>query len=182
MDSGVELSHPDLIDKWRGGTNSWFDPYQQNEQPTDIVGHGTQALGIILGGDESGYQIGMAPEAKWIAAKIFDNANESTLSAIHESFQWILDPDGDPLTDDAPDLVNNSWGFSTTINQCFQEFSEDIQLLREAGIGVVFSAGNYKVGSARFTYCFRENIIVIAAVRILFRINNIKYNCSNYSW
>ncbi|MES9945453.1 MAG: Calx-beta domain-containing protein [Candidatus Thiodiazotropha sp.] len=143
MDSGVELNHPDLIGKWRGGTNSWFDPYQQHEQPTDTVGHGTQALGIILGGDESGYQIGMAPEAKWIAAKIFDNANESTLSAIHESFQWILDPDGDPLTDDAPDLVNNSWGFSTTINQCFQEFSEDIQLLREAGIGVVFSAGNF---------------------------------------
>ncbi|MEW8029265.1 MAG: Calx-beta domain-containing protein [Candidatus Thiodiazotropha sp.] len=143
MDSGVELNHPDLIDKWRGGTNSWFDPYQQNELPTDVVGHGTQALGIILGGDESGYQIGMAPEAKWIAAKIFDNANESTLSAIHESFQWLLDPDGDPLTDDAPDLVNNSWGFSTTINECFQEFSEDIQLLREAGIGVIFSAGNF---------------------------------------
>ncbi|MBT3017197.1 MAG: S8 family serine peptidase [Candidatus Thiodiazotropha sp. (ex Clathrolucina costata)] len=143
MDSGVELNHPDLIEKWRGGTNSWFDPYQQNELPADMVGHGTQALGIILGGDESGYQIGMAPEAKWIAAKIFDNANESTLSAIHESFQWLLDPDGDPLTDDAPDLVNNSWGFSTTINECFQEFSEDIKLLREAGIGVVFSAGNF---------------------------------------
>ncbi|MES9971161.1 MAG: Calx-beta domain-containing protein [Candidatus Thiodiazotropha sp.] len=143
MDSGVDLNHPDLIDKWRGGTNSWFDPYQQNEQPTDVVGHGTQALGIILGGDASGYQIGMAPEATWIAAKIFDNANESTLSAIHESFQWLLDPDGDPLTDDAPDLVNNSWGFSTTINECFQEFNEDIQLLREVGIGVVFSAGNF---------------------------------------
>lgn len=143
MDSGVELNHPDLIDKWRGGGNSWFDPYQQHELPADSAGHGTQALGIILAGDESGYQIGMAPGAKWIAAKIFDNANESTLSAIHEAFQWLLDPDGDPLTDDAPDLVNNSWGFSNTVNECFQEFSEDIQLLRESGIGVVFSAGNF---------------------------------------
>ncbi len=143
MDSGVELNHPDLIDKWRGGGNSWFDPYQQHELPADTAGHGTQALGIILAGDESGYQIGMAPQAKWIAAKIFDNANESTLSAIHEAFQWLLDPDGDPLTDDAPDLVNNSWGFSNTVNECFQEFSEDIRLLRETGIGVVFSAGNF---------------------------------------
>ncbi|MES9991430.1 MAG: Calx-beta domain-containing protein [Candidatus Thiodiazotropha sp.] len=143
MDSGVELNHPDLTENWRGGSNSWFDPYQQHELPTDTAGHGTQALGIILAGDESGYQIGMAPEAEWIAAKIFDNANESTLSAIHESFQWLLDPDGDPMTDDAPDLVNNSWGFSNTINECYQEFSEDIRLLREAGIGVVFSAGNF---------------------------------------
>ncbi|MCU7932610.1 MAG: S8 family serine peptidase [Candidatus Thiodiazotropha sp. (ex Codakia rugifera)] len=143
MDSGADLNHPDLIEKWRGGISGWFDPYGQHEIPVDQVGHGTQALGLILAGDESGYQIGMAPEAKWIAARIFDDANQTTLSAIHEAFQWLLDPDGDPLTDDAPDLVNNSWGFATTINQCYQEFSDDIQLLREAGIGVIFSAGNF---------------------------------------
>ncbi|MBW9259509.1 MAG: S8 family serine peptidase [Candidatus Thiodiazotropha sp. (ex. Lucinisca nassula)] len=143
MDSGVDVNHPDLADRWRGGDNSWFDPYGDQELPIDLVGHGTQALGLILAGDESGYQVGMAPEAKWIAARIFDNANQTTLSAIHLAFQWLLDPDGDPLTDDAPHLVNNSWGFANTINQCYQEFDEDIRLLREAGIGVVFSAGNY---------------------------------------
>ncbi|MCU7892237.1 MAG: S8 family serine peptidase [Candidatus Thiodiazotropha sp. (ex Ustalcina ferruginea)] len=143
MDSGADLNHPDLSEKWRGGINSWFDPFEEHELPVDQVGHGTQALGLILAGDESGYQIGMAPEAKWIAARIFDDANQTTLSAIHEAFQWLLDPDGDPLTDDAPDLVNNSWGFATTINQCYQEYSDDIQLLREAGIGVIFAAGNF---------------------------------------
>ncbi|MCU7933399.1 MAG: S8 family serine peptidase [Candidatus Thiodiazotropha sp. (ex Dulcina madagascariensis)] len=143
MDSGVDLNHPDLADRWRGGINSWFDPYGQHEIPADLVGHGTQALGLILGGDDSGYQIGIAPEATWIAARIFDDANQTTLSAIHQAFQWLLDPDGDPLTDDAPDLVNNSWGFANTVNQCYQEFSDDIQLLREAGIGVVFAAGNF---------------------------------------
>ena len=143
MDSGVDINHPDLSEQWRGGINSWFDPYGEHDFPTDLVGHGTQALGLILGGDESGYQVGLAPEAEWIAAKIFDDGNQTTLSAIHQAFQWLLDPDGDPLTDDAPDLVNNSWGFANTINQCYQEFDEDIRLLREAGIGVVFSAGNY---------------------------------------
>jgi subtilisin family serine protease len=143
MDSGVDINHPDLSNRWRGGDNSWFDPYGEHTLPTDMVGHGTQALGLILGGDESGYQVGMAPEAKWIAAKIFDDANQTTLSAIHQAFQWLLDPDGDPLTDDAPHLVNNSWGFANTINQCYQEFDDDIRLLQEAGIGVVFSAGNY---------------------------------------
>ncbi|MEJ2465675.1 MAG: Calx-beta domain-containing protein [Candidatus Thiodiazotropha sp.] len=100
-------------------------------------------LVVILGGDASGYQIGLAPHAQWIAARLFDNEDQASLSAIHQAFQWILDPDGDPTTNDAPDVVNNSWGFSSTINQCYQEFSDDIRLLREAGIAVVFSAGNY---------------------------------------
>ncbi len=143
MDSGVDGNHPDLAEQWRGGDNSWFDPYREHEFPTDLAGHGTQALGLILGGDHSGYAIGAAPGAQWIAAKIFDDANQSSLSAIHAAFQWLLDPDGDPLTDDAPALVNNSWGFASTIDQCYQEFEEDIRLLREADIGVVFSAGNY---------------------------------------
>ncbi len=143
MDSGVDGNHPDLAEQWRGGDFSWFDPYLEHDFPTDLAGHGTQALGLILGGDDSGYAIGAAPRAQWIAAKIFDDGNQSTLSAIHAAFQWLLDPDGDPLTDDAPDLVNNSWGFANTIDQCYQEFEEDIRLLREADIGVIFSAGNY---------------------------------------
>ncbi|MCU7829502.1 MAG: S8 family serine peptidase [Candidatus Thiodiazotropha sp. (ex Myrtea sp. 'scaly one' KF741663)] len=143
LDSGVDLNHPDLASRWRGGANSWLDPYGQHEIPVDFDGHGTQALSLVLGGDASGYQVGMAPNAQWIAAKIFDNNNQTSLSAIHEAFQWVLDPDGDPTTDDAPDVVNNSWGFTNTINQCYQEFTDDIRLLREAGIAVVFSAGNF---------------------------------------
>jgi subtilisin family serine protease len=143
FDSGVDLNHPDLASRWRGGDNSWFDPYGQYDIPVDYDGHGTQAISLVLGGDASGYQVGMAPNAEWIAAKIFDNNNQTSLSAIHEAFQWVLDPDGNPDTNDAPDVVNNSWGFINTINQCYQEFSEDIRLLREAGIAVVFSAGNF---------------------------------------
>ncbi len=32
LDSGVDIDHPDLAGRWRGGNNSWYDPYGQ--QPT----------------------------------------------------------------------------------------------------------------------------------------------------
>jgi len=143
LDTGVDVEHPDLNGKWRGGTNSWFDPYNQYTTPIDPLGHGTQVAGLILAGDNSGNQIGVAPYAQWIAAKIFDNTGTADISAIHEAYQWMLDPDGDPLTDDAPDIVNNSWGIENYLNVCVQEFQDDITTLKEAGIAVVFSAGNF---------------------------------------
>jgi bacillopeptidase F len=63
-------------------------------------------------------------------------------SEIHLGFQWLLDPDGNPNTPDTPDVVSNSWGFEEDFNTCNLEFAEDILALRQAGIAVVFSAGN----------------------------------------
>jgi serine protease AprX len=143
MDSGVDATHPDLATRYRGGSNSWFDPYAQHVEPFDSTGHGTQVMGLIVGGEDGGFQIGVAPDAEWISAKIFDDANEAPLSAIHQAFQWMLDPDDNPNTDDAPDIVNNSWVLANTINECNTEFTGDIDLLREAEIAVVFSGGNF---------------------------------------
>jgi subtilisin family serine protease len=148
LDTGVDKSHPDLAPKWRGRPGDWFDPYQQEAAPVDWNGHGTQVMGLIVGGDTGGYQIGMAPAAQWIAAKIFDNSNQGTLSGIHQAFQWVLDPDGEVNTDDAPDIVNNSWNLEGTVNQCNQEFYQDTAVLKEAEIAVLFAGGNYGPGVA----------------------------------
>lgn len=141
MDTGVDLNHPELRNKWRGGSNSWFDPRGEHITPYDANGHGTQTMGIIVGGTAGGPAIGVAPAAQWIAVKIFDDAGQALLSDIHLGFQWLLDPDENPNTNDAPDIVNNSWGLTTTA-QCVEEFRTDIQSLKTAGIAVVFSAGN----------------------------------------
>jgi len=142
MDTGVDFNHPDLAGSWRAGSNSWFDPNDQHSTPYDNTGHGTQTMGLMVGGDNGGTSIGVAPGAQWIAVKIFNNAGLASLSAIHEGFQWLLDPDGNPATNDIPDVVNNSWGFPNLVGQCYTEFEADIDVLKAAGIAVVFSAGN----------------------------------------
>jgi bacillopeptidase F len=142
MDTGVDLLHQDLVSRYRGGTNSWFDPNGQHATPYDKTGHGTQSMGLILGGDAGGSSIGVAPDAQWIAVKIFDDSGSASLSAIHQGFQWLLDPDDDPSTDDAADVVNNSWSLANE-GGCNLEFEQDIQILKTAQIAVVFAGGNY---------------------------------------
>jgi uncharacterized repeat protein (TIGR01451 family) len=147
MDSGVSGSHPDLVDQWRGGTNSWFDPYGEHPStPVDLSGHGTATMGVMVGRDAGGTAIGVAPQAQWIAVKIFNDAGGATTSAIHQGFQWLLDPDGDPLTPDVPHVVNNSWSIGNT--DCDLAFQLDLQALRAAGIVPVFAAGNSGPGDA----------------------------------
>ena len=120
MDSGVDVTHPDLANRWRGGSNSWFDPYGQHSTPTDLTGHGTWTMGVMVAGDAGGSSIGVAPQAQWIAVKIFNDAGSSTATAIHLGFQWLLDPDSNPNTADAPQVVNASWTFS--VPGCNLEF------------------------------------------------------------
>lgn len=139
MDTGVDPLHPDLQRRWRGGSNSWFDPHGEEAAPYDALGHGTQAVGIILGGSA----LGIAPDARWIGVKLYDADGRASMSDIHTAFQWLLDPDGDPATVDTPDVVNASWVLAgRRAGVCNLEFSDDIHMLRSAGIAVVLAAGN----------------------------------------
>ncbi|MDT8444580.1 MAG: S8 family serine peptidase, partial [Desulfuromonadales bacterium] len=99
----------------------------------------------VLGGNNSGAYIGVAPDAEWIGVKIFADSGIALNSAIHAGYQWLLDPDGNPETDDAPDIVNNSWSFEEFSDLCdasTREFQADVQTMKAAGIAVLFAAGN----------------------------------------
>jgi serine protease AprX len=142
MDTGVDANHPDLSAKWRGGDNSWYDPHGEHATPYDPAGHGTQTMAIMVGGAAGGTAIGVAPGARWIAAKLYNDAGVARYSDIHLAFQWLLEPDGDLATLDAPDVVNASWGLTGTAGQCITEFSTDIEVVKAAGIAIAIAAGN----------------------------------------
>jgi bacillopeptidase F len=142
MDSGVDALHADIGPRWRGGSNSWYDPNGQHATPFDASGHGTGVMGLIVGGNAGGFDMGVAPDAQWIAVKIFNDQDQSDLGKIHQGFQWLLDPNGNGSPDDAPHIVNSSWVLQGTEDECIGEFAPDIAALRSTGIAVVFSAGN----------------------------------------
>jgi subtilisin family serine protease len=141
LDTGVDGTHPDLAASYRGGTDSWLDPYGEDATPMDFNSHGTMTMGLMVGDGLGGTAIGMAPGAKWIAAKIFDNSGRYTDTAVHQAMQWALNPNNDPANPGAPDVVNNSWGYATGAS-CDVTFQPDLLALEAAGIVPVFSAGN----------------------------------------
>lgn len=146
MDSGVDGTHEALVHNYRGRDGnhqySWIDVSGQNyATPQDGYGHGTHVAGTAVGGGE-GEPIGVAPEAEWIAAKIFTDGGSATISGIHRAFEWFMAPGGDPSK--APHIVNNSWGNSNTFNK---EFYEDVQAWVAAGIFPLFAAGNNGPGA-----------------------------------
>jgi bacillopeptidase F len=147
MDTGVDANHADIGPRWRGGSNSWYDPNNEHATPFDVNGHGTGVMGLIVGGNAGGFDMGVAPDAQWIAVKIFNDQGQSDLSRIHQGFQWLLDPNGDGSADDAPDIVNSSWVLQGTEDECLGEFAADIAALKAMGIAVVFSAGNSGSGA-----------------------------------
>jgi subtilisin family serine protease len=145
LDTGVDLTHAELAGRYRGGADSWFDPFGEHGAPTDLDGHGTQVIGVMVAGGG----IGMAPGARFIAARVFNDSGVSTDSAVHLAFQWLLDPDGNPATDDAADVVNASWG--AQLASCDREFEPDLQALRAAHVLPVFAAGNGGPGASSDT-------------------------------
>ncbi|MET9736182.1 S8 family serine peptidase [Streptomyces sp. NPDC006458] len=123
IDSGVQFDHPALAAQYRGraadGTVShdynWFDPTRvcAPQTPCDGNGHGTHTMGTIVGDGGSG--IGVAPGAKWIAARGCEDTSCSRASLLAAG-QWMLAPTdskgANPRPDLAPDIINNSWGGS----------------------------------------------------------------------
>ena len=142
VDTGIDLSQPDLAGSFRGGAADWFDVHGEHARPVDRHGHGTQIAGLVSGAGASGQTLGVAPQSRWIAARIYNDKNVGRLSQLHRIMAWLLDPDGKPGTPDAPQIVLNAWGLGDRPGSCDDEFASDLRWLRAAGMHVVFAAGN----------------------------------------
>jgi hypothetical protein len=152
IDTGVQFNHPALVNQYRGNLGggafdhnyNWFDPSGicSNPEPCDNVDHGSHTMGTMVGSDGGANEIGVAPGARWIAAKGCESTSCSD-SALLQSGQWVLAPtdlNGDnPRPDLRPNIVNNSWGSTDGSDPFYQS---TVQAWVASGIFPSFSNGN----------------------------------------
>lgn len=167
QDTGYDWDHPALKNQYRGWNGAdadhnynWHDAIHANDshteagnpcgfnstEPCDDHIHGTHTMGIMAGDDGGSNQVGMAPAAQWIGCRNMEEGwgKPSTYS---ECYQWFIAPtdldDQNPRPDLAPDVINNSWG-CTTSEGCTDPsmLLTVVQNVRAAGILTVHSAGN----------------------------------------
>jgi hypothetical protein len=158
IDTGVQWDHPALVSHYRGtkadGTvdhnYNWFDPAGAcpTDAPCDDRGHGTHTMGTMVGGDGGANNVGVAPGAKWIAAKACFTVGGCPDYALLAAGQWMLAPTDlngqNPRPDLAPDVINNSWG-GDGLNLWYDDM---IRAWVAAGIFPAFSNGNSGPGCA----------------------------------
>lgn len=78
LDTGVDLSHPDLVNKLLPG----YDFSDGDSDPSDYQGHGTHVSGIAAADTNNGIGIaGIGFDCKIMPLKVFPNATLSTLIA-----------------------------------------------------------------------------------------------------
>jgi len=109
---------------------------EDTADPMDDNGHGTHVAGIVAA---NGVLHGVAPDAQLLAYKVCDAGGSCHQSAIIAGLEAAADPDGNPLTADAVEVVNLSLGGP---GDPADPLSQTVDNAAAIGIVVVVAAGN----------------------------------------
>ena len=170
QDTGYDWQHPALKSRYRGWDGrtashdyNWHDAIHEDNpntfpgndcgfdtsQPCDDQTHGTHTMGIMVGDDGAGNQIGVAPGARWIGCRNMEQG-WGTPATYAECYEWFVAPypyGGDPFRDGdparAPHVINNSWS-CPVIEGCTDPdiLLDVVNNVRVAGIATVHAAAN----------------------------------------
>ena len=128
IDTGIDYTHPDLLGLGPDGkVIGGYDYVDNDEEPMDTNGHGTEVAGIIAA---DGNLKGVAPKGKLLAYRVSATgdsvSSDFIVKAIHRAIQ------------DKVDIINISLGVNKTNNEIDKAVEEAIR----NGVIVVAAAGN----------------------------------------
>jgi subtilisin family serine protease len=136
LDTGIDLTHPDLQANIRGGVNT-INPLKS---ANDDNGHGTHVAGIIAAIDNDVGVIGVGPQAHLYAVKVLSRTGSGWVSDIIEGIQWSIQ--------NGMQVINMSFGTSSDV----QSFHDALTAAYNAGIVLVAAAGNSGPGDNTVLY------------------------------
>ncbi len=128
IDTGIDYNHPDLFGFGPDGkVVGGYDYVDNDEEPMDTNGHGTEVAGIIAA---NGNLKGVAPKAKLLAYRVSSTgesvSSDFIVKAIHRAIE------------DQVDIINISLG----VNKTNDELDSAVREAVKNGIVVVAAAGN----------------------------------------
>ena len=138
VDTGIDYTHADLGGcfgpscRVKGG----YDFSNNDTDPFDDMGHGTHVAGIV---GASGASTGVAPDVSFLVYKVLGSGGSGSFSDVVAGIEAATDPDGDPTTDDAADIINMSLGGGGNPDDPVSQAVDNATAL---GVAVVISAGN----------------------------------------
>ncbi|MDK8100067.1 S8 family serine peptidase [Winkia neuii] len=147
IDSGTNYKHPAIATQFNAYDKDYglfgvdrsykdFVTTDRAELTDPSHDHGTHVAGTIVGKAGSKNQIGVAPGAKYVAARAIGTGAGDEADMLRAA-EWIMKPGG--RAENAPRVVNNSWGGDSEKSDWFAPI---VTRWREAGIFPVFAAGN----------------------------------------
>ncbi len=145
LDTGIDYTHDDLQDNYRGGYDFVFgddDPYDDSSRS-----HGTHIAGIIGAQDNGSGVVGVAPGADIYAVKVLDGGGFGLLSWLIEGIEWSID--------NGMDIINLSlegMDFQSLRDACDSAYNE--------GVLIVAAAGNTRGGEVRYPAAYDSVIAV----------------------
>ncbi|WP_159883875.1 S8 family peptidase [Paenibacillus puerhi] len=160
VDTGADLSHPDLRDQLVGGINV----VNQGSAPEDDVGHGTHVSGVIgaLVNNNLGIA-GMSWYNRIMPVKVLDGTGAGSTYSVAQGIIWAVD--------NGAKVINMSLG-----NYADAEFLHDaIRYAFERDVVMIAASGNDNTDRPGFPAAYPE-VFAVAAVDS----NNSKASFSNY--
>ncbi len=141
IDTGIDYAHAAFGANGVGPGHkiAWGHDYTTDgNDGSDNFGHGTHVAGIVAG--DGGGVVGVAPGASLYSFKVLNAAGYGLTSWILAAFDAVLDPDGDPGTDDGMQVVNMSFGAPGGTSN--DPLAVAVDHLTELGVACAVAAGN----------------------------------------
>ncbi|MDF2035620.1 S8 family peptidase [Cytobacillus oceanisediminis] len=158
LDTGCDLSHPDLKDRITGGRNFTDDDNSDPNIFKDYNGHGTHVAGTIAAHENDAGVIGVAPEADLLIVKVLNKDGSG-------QYEWIINGIHYAIEQNA-DIISMSLGGPADV----PELHDAIKAAVKKNILVVCAAGNEGDGddsTDEFAYpgCYNE-VISVGAINL----------------
>lgn len=146
IDTGVEMTHPDL----QGKVTKGYDFVNDKESPEDDNGHGTHVAGIVAASRNDVGTVGVSHGTSIMPVKVLNSAGSGYISDVAKGIYWA--------TDNGAQVINLSLGAPV-----------DTDVLRRAvnyaankGVLMVAAAGNDYGAPCQYPAAY-DNVICVVA-------------------